>query len=494
MPFNRRRIDDSLLLIVGFVFLLLFTRPWAVSWSEASRLATVEALADRGTAVLDGGSMPGHGDRVLTEHGFVSHQPPGAALLLVPPYMALRLAGLHLATNPEAVARILSIVLCGMSWLLTGWLLHRRHRANGLEIRWSALAVGGLLFGSLALPYALALNGHLPAGTLLLFAFLLLVGEPQRGDFLLAGLFMGAAFSFDHASIFLIAPALLSRFLTRSEGALPTLLALLPGILIPLFWYQSFGGSYLPLSLRTDLFDYPWSPFLLMRATGGIQFDGMFAYLGALLFGEHGLLSNHPILLFPLAGLVVEARAGGWAERVVLLGTVGIVLFYALTSRNLGGQCFGIRWFALFLPALGFGLLKTAVWIRNSVGLRALFLVLLLPSLLFAGIGAMQPWAKLYLRDPVAAHPGASFPEHMALEIERRNSAKPSFSRTEFQAFYRSNIARFLEQTRRRAAAARTPAARRLILDEAAATLDAMLVSTQDCAELSRAREALSSF
>jgi hypothetical protein len=123
------------------------------------------------------------------------------------------------------------------------------------------------------------------------------------------------------------------------------------------------------------------------------------AYAFGALFGESGLFSQGPVLALMLVlGLVSWRRAPG--ARAVLLalfvGSLGIVLFYLTSSRNFGGSSYGMRWFAVFAPALC--LLPAPALAAGARLGRGLFPLLLLWSVLFASLGAVQPWSKFHWR------------------------------------------------------------------------------------------------
>lgn len=450
-----QRIDDSIFLVAGFLFLLLFTSRAAYSWGEASRLATVEALVERGTPSLDGGSLPGHGDKLVSSRGMVSHKPPGMQLLMAPFYWLLTGLGFNLADRPGVVYTVLTLLFCGGSWLFCGYALHRRQRQQGMD-RWiSVLLTGSLLFASLMLPYALALNAHLPAGAFILVGLLLLAGQPERYDLAIAGLLFGVAFSFDHAAMFFIAPALGFRLLHTRSGFLPILAGLAPGVVVSMWWYYSLGGTPFPLVFQQERFNYEYSPWLLMSLTGDKLAGSPLRSLFDLTFGESGLFSNHPILILPLAGLVHQwRRRGEWIAGAAFTGAVLTILWYAWKSRNQGGDCFGVRWFAILVPSLGIGLPSVAEWIESK-RMAVAFGLLLVPSLAFAVVGADQPWMKLHLSQVDVLQPRTGFAEHLGAELRRRDKPPPDFTVREFRRFYRDNLQRLLRVTRKQAEAGR---------------------------------------
>ena len=102
---NAGALDRGLQILVAAV-LLMFTNGRLDSWSDASRLATIESLVHRGTFTIDGSPYQHTGDRVAVPgRGFLGHHPPALALVLAGPAWLLEKAGVEF--EPDGGALVL---------------------------------------------------------------------------------------------------------------------------------------------------------------------------------------------------------------------------------------------------------------------------------------------------------------------------------------------------------------------------------------------------
>ena len=71
--------------------------------------------------------------------------------------------------------------------------------------------------------------------------------------------------------------------------------------------------------------------------------------------------------------------------------TAALVAYYLITSDNPGGNSYGVRWFTLFTPLLFVFLTDTyETWTSSAA--RITFWLAFAASILFAQIGALDPW------------------------------------------------------------------------------------------------------
>ena len=385
--------------------LLLLTKEAPVSWADASRLGTIQALVETGSLELtEDNAFFWQGDKLLLDGRFYSHQPPMLALAGALPYGLFRALG-GAITDPW-VYRGLTLTLVGLPLLLGLGAMARLLRRHGAGPGWTAALVAAAAFGTLALPYALVLNQHGAAAGLVLLA----IGAVDRDRPMDAGLLLALATTVDLTAVFLalgLAVPLVWRASASGTGALrldrlvPYGLGALPVLALHFGVTHAVSGGLLPLGLRTEGFVYPLSPFLFMSLTGGGEAgpDGSgLAYATGALFGQSGLFSHHPVLLWALvvgAAALTVPRARPLALGL-LLGSAGIAAYYLTQSRNFGGSSFGMRWFTVFAPAL-LVLPGLAVGAGRRPG-PLTFAGLALWSALAAGLGAAQPWAKFHYR------------------------------------------------------------------------------------------------
>jgi hypothetical protein len=409
-------------LVLFAVVLFAFTKSEPVSWSDASRMGSIQALVEHGTLALDSTDFLFQGDKVriggpLSRGGhYYSHQPPMLAILGSIPYRALHALGRGI--SDPGTYKIITLCVVGLPVLLglvcLGQLMAFAG-ASSRQITWLLAAAG---FGTLLLPYALVLNQHAPAAGLVMAGLL----QVQRLRFGGAGALFSLAATVDLTAVFFALAVLLPVY--RAGGVRGVLVyagAAIPAVALHLGVNYAIAGDLLPLGLHAEAFEYPGSPFVLMDLTGGAH-DMLTpsgpAYVFDALFGASGLFSHHPVLLFALAAgalvLIEQHRIDRPAasdpsppagnalaasiDHAVLLASAGICVFYLTQSRNFGGSSFGMRWFCVFAPSL---MLLPAAWLGRDSDRKistAIFAPLLIWSVVATSIGAIQPWIKATYR------------------------------------------------------------------------------------------------
>lgn len=365
------------------------------SWSDGSRLATIESLLHRGTFAIDASPWAEVGDRIRLADGFRSHQPPLLAVLGVPISAALELLGWRLA--PASVGGhylALVLILVALPFALFVRALARRVSEEDPRFRWVAPA---LLLASFATPYATVLNHHLPAATSAGFGLLALrAGASGR-----AGFWLGLATGLDLFAAGFAAGALALECVSRPARGI----ALARGCAVPLGcaaglqWLAT--GELAPGGLRTEAFAWPCSSFLFEPLTGSLparSAAGTWEYALRGTVGNYGLFAYHPWLLLAAAGTIFGAARAASPDlrrtsRVALIGSIVAIALYALLSENQGGACFGVRWLVALVPALA--LHTDLVPLPSRTLLPKILLGLALAwSAFFAAVGATAPFSR----------------------------------------------------------------------------------------------------
>ncbi|MBI1379597.1 MAG: hypothetical protein GC161_00745 [Planctomycetaceae bacterium] len=450
-------------LVLGLVALALvvFTKSGAGSWADASRLATIESLAERGTLAIDDSVYFWQGDRVRFDGRYYSHQPPMLAILGAGPYRLLHTAT-GLSIDDAATYRLLTWLLVGLPVLLGLWALGRLLGDFGVSPQWTAALVALAAVGTLLFPYALVLNQHAPAAGLVLAALL----AARRGWPALAGALAALATCIDLTAVFfLVAVALPVWASAGPVGILRYGLGALPPLALHFSINHAIAGDFLPFGLHVEAFRYPLSTFLLQSLTGAAGRDGaFFEYARVALVGESGLFAYHPwLLLAVLAGVVLlRPRLPRTANAAVLVAvgaaSLGVVLYYLTSSRNLGGSSFGMRWFAVFAPALA---LFPGAWIAaRERGGRPwtpmplawwLAVPLVVVSVAGAALGAINPWAKFSWRHETSPRGITGLEEAPPSRIEhlRREWKRIRYTGPIDAESYEANYLTLLDQHRR---------------------------------------------
>jgi hypothetical protein len=390
--------------------------------NDASRWAQIEALVDYGSPTIERSRFHATVDRVVVDGREFSNKPPFLALVGAALYAPLgALTGWRLgdpATGGGAVWT-LTFLLIGLP---AAFAIAQFDRALGAgstsSMTGSSGAVGaigrrvqtlvtvGLAAGTLLFSFAGTLNNHVPAAVLLLAATL----AAREGRSLGAGLWTGFAAAIDLLPGLGLAPFLAWGAAGEGEGRRRSLarfaLGLLPGLAALLISNVAITGSLLPPKLLPGAVDLSAQAG---ASVAGVVLPQSASYPLEVLFGPHGLFAVSPILFFGAAGLAIALRRTTGDERrfwrALATGVALQVVGHALLAGSYGGWSYGFRYLIPVQPLL----LLAAPFALGSRRRELLFAALLVPSVLFAALGAY--------------HPGR-FPGHQSDRRQRRGARR----------------------------------------------------------------------
>jgi hypothetical protein len=359
--------------------------------TPVAHFALVKSLS-KGTAEIGPGVTI---DSAYIDGKYFANKAPGLAFTLLPAYLGLRAAGLQQtsaadsgdgyrhrlwqltlfgAVLPAAVLMLLMLVAVDVVWPGYGAL--------------TAILLGA---GTMLLPFATLLFGHMLSATLGFAAFVVLLLERQRAPSAwragAAGLLAGFAVVVEYP-LAIIALVLLG-YVAAGSQALGRLAAYTTGCLIgvlPLAAYNAWAfGSPTTLSY-TNVLNAPSGsgPPTLGggNSTGfyGVALPDPRAAL-SLLFSEKGLFVVTPLCIAALFGLPALWRSGRRAEAAVCTAVPVLFLTYnASYYLPFGGQGPGPRF---LIPALPFLALPLAAALTRRV------LTVLVVGLLSVGVMAL---------------------------------------------------------------------------------------------------------
>jgi len=410
MPPHMNRTACALAL-AAFVIAALGAKPYATAWNDGSRLASVEALVERGTFRIDGTAFlegaPGayEPDNPLLAKGtldklrigdhWYSDKPPLVSVPLAGAYRALMWFGAPAPSEaPGAFAWVVCVLLSGTGFAVAvgcAWVLGAR---AGLEPNWRAVWLGAFALATVLPAYTRSANNHIAQlGAVAAVCVLLCriadrtaTGRSAWGSLLAAGFVTGFAYNLD----FGLGPPLVCAVLlavalrTRSAAAVLVFgMGLLPCVGAGHALNFAIGGDWLkPLNMHREYLSWPGSPFeTTMTGVMRDRYFAQFLYTLDLLFGKKGFLTHNPCLLLAVTSGAwwLLRQAKGVPYRVELLALAGWCavawLMYGALSKNHGGACVSVRWFVPFL-APGFWLLAHVLVARPN--LRREFAVLAL--------------------------------------------------------------------------------------------------------------------
>jgi hypothetical protein len=425
---------NGLVLVAASVVALISARPFAGSWNDGSRLATVECLVDHGTLAIDRSifvSVPpriqqhapapyasgeahllidGTRDKLFINGHYYSDKSPVPALLLAGVYEGLqRATGLIARERPDRFCLAMALASSGLAYVAAVWCIFCLGYSLRLPLGFRLLVTASFALTTTALPYARYVNNHillLAVAAALMLGLTHLAAECRTGQMsrlrlASLGTLAGLGYTIDLGAGPLLAACtgLLILYRCRRPGPVAIFaVAALPWLVVHHAVNYVVGGTLGPANAVPEYFKWPGSPFTAQNITGVWNHSGIghfLTYALALLAGKRGFLGHNLVLWLALPALVLllRRRSAQTPEVLYAAGWAGATwLVYAVTSTNYSGECCSIRW---FVPLLAPGYYLLALALRRFPWLRGDFLLL---SAWGAILGAIMwhqgPWMK----------------------------------------------------------------------------------------------------
>ena len=411
----------GLLLFIGFLVVwALLTKVHTHSWQEESRMATVQALVEQGTFIIDHTEFNRTGDKVFIHDHFYSDKTPLLSVGAAGVYWVLHNV-FDLTLDPTicvpdedaAACRVLSptgarftafywltlIFIGGSSALLVVvfWRAMLDAGAGGALATGLAIALG---IASPIAPYSIVFAGHVPAALALFAGFWLLVRHasrdilPNRRRLFWSGLLISLSANIDLTlALFVVTLGLWVLIAHRWQVIVFAVGASVPFALSAAINYWA-AGTIVPLYFDPKAYDFFGT--VLNPTVGGtngfysLEFGVNYAY--NLLIGERGFFAFTPVLIFGLIGALVALRDKSSSLRgltwAVLIGCGLFAAYLIARTDNYGGEAWGARWFVPLVPLVwwylrdacsipqgGFALVRENRWRLVWYGLIALALI-----------------------------------------------------------------------------------------------------------------------
>lgn len=410
-------------LLVLFTFLgvvtskLLETGPLN-SANDRSRWCTVYSLVEENTYQIDEIRKRKGWDTIdLVRHNdhFYSTKPPLLPRLVAEIYRGLKLTtGLNLTDNPEAVSRMILILINILPMGIALWLMIKLIRRYCEDPFSQLFLIVATCWATLLVPFLTVFNNHTIGTTFIIYSLYLAItiiveGKECWWRFGVCGLC--AAFGVCN-ELPAAAYGLALFFMLLKANPKRTLLCFVPFALIPLagFFitnYQATGGwkpFYMYYGTEKYRFVFDGKPSYWVDPQGIDQAKESFStYFMHCMVGHHGIFSLTPILLLTLFSWL--SVPFWWKSRlrgVTVLGmalSVLVIAFYMTKTENYnyGGVSVALRWTLWLTPFWILAMIPLLNRFGRSWILRGPALLFLMVSLFSAWYPAQSPWTQPWL-------------------------------------------------------------------------------------------------
>jgi hypothetical protein len=400
-----RRPGRVAILVVCLAFVLCagLTKRHVVSWNDASRFATVDALVADHSFAIDGSAYTAAtGDKIRVRGRTFSDKPPLLSALGAVVAAVLGTIGISLRRTPETAIYLITLLTVGTAFTIGCAYAFAFQRRLGFDERRSAAVAAATGLGTLALPYATVFTNHVPAGVAGLAGTYYLMFERTRPrGAILAGLCLSLAYAFDPGAVVFAVLAIVML-----AGSPPRTIALFMAACVPVVALQVgynfiVTGSALPPIFNHAVWSDPSLPEYIAPATPLVTRFSLPSYLSFVLeqsIGSKGLFVFTPLAAVGVFGLVKMWRAGADLRRLATaIAATAIVLFGLIVvfqndefSRNFGER----RYVDIaFLGCTSLGVACASV--RGALG-SIVVRIAVGASVLIAALGTVAPFAGGY--------------------------------------------------------------------------------------------------
>lgn len=405
------RGGSFLLFVIFFTIFALFTKTEPRSWNDASRMATIESLAERGSFIIDDSTFNWTGDKVFIRGHFYSGFSPVLPFLSSGVYFVLgKISGISFLTHPQLSYYLLTLFIIGGLTSLMLVFFYKSLIIIGIVMNHRVILCTVLAIGTLMFSYSTVFNNHTVSACLLFLSFYFILKSIffqylfkkyiSFSGFLAS---LAATISQVSGGIFFIA---FFGYIFWNKKLRPSWSYYVLGGIFPMMLYLTLNipisGDFMPVNTHPEYYNYSGSFFdntsFERTLSGSIYHNNLAAFLKYslhCLVGKRGLFLYTPLLFFSLTGLfkIMKDRQGLLRKEaaIILLGCLFTIIYYLLFSVNYAGSCYGIRWFVEVIPVAFF---FTAIFFKDnkSFFLKGLFYLSFVFSATVAIVGAYDPW------------------------------------------------------------------------------------------------------
>lgn len=383
-------------------------------------MATVQALVEQGTFIIDHTEFNRTGDKVSVNGHFYSDKTPLLSVAAAGIYSVLHnVFGLTLDpticvpdTDPSACRAFgaAGARLTAFYWLTL--IFVGGSSALLIALFWKAMidrGVGGFAAAGLAValglaspiaPYSIVFAGHVPAALCLFAGFALLARSSSSRMFFWAGLLISLSVNIDLTLAVFVVSFGVWVLLARRFAFIPFAIGAMVPFAVSAAINTWAAGTIVPLYFDPNAYDFFGT--VLNTTVGGtngfysLDFGLRYAY--DMLIGQRGVFSFTPMLVFAVAGVGIALRNRQSPLRsltpAALAGSLAFTLYLIFRTDNFGGEAWGTRWFVPLVPVLWYFVSvvferpRALVW---KVGLIAAIIL----SFLTAAPGLHDAWLSI---------------------------------------------------------------------------------------------------
>jgi hypothetical protein len=408
--------DHIIVIVLAAAIAWLKCRDLPGSWNDSSRLATVEAIVDRQTFIIDDSifvnpparsRLPGTMDKLFIRGHFYSDKSPVPAILMAGEYWLWQhITSKTAVSDTRGFCRFLTLASSGIAYVVAVWCIFALGGALWQPRITRFALTGSFALATIAPVYAQQVNSHV---VLLAFSAALSLGviclqqrretgRSATGWLIGLGTLTGLGYTMDLGvgPALLVCTAALVGWRTNARGLLLFVVAALPWLALHHGVNYAIGGTWKPANAVADYLNYPGSPFSADNMTGNWKHThpGEFlVYLASLLFGKKGFVGHNLglFLAFPAVIWLLRRKVREWPEVLwAVAWSGGTWLLYGAASNNSAGLCCSIRW---FVPLLAPGYMVLALDLRDRPEQLKPFVLLSAASLtLSAWLMIVGPW------------------------------------------------------------------------------------------------------
>lgn len=402
--------------------------PFAGSWNDGSRLATVESLVDHNTWKIDDSifvnppppesQTPGpyqaahlmkHGtmDKILIGGSFYSDKPPVMALIMAGIYKTIQVVtGLKAAKDPALFCWVMTLITSGLAYAASVTAINRMAGNQRLAMAPHTLLVCSFAVATMALPYSRHVNSHLVVLGVCCWLVVTITNtrSSELRKSLISGALAGLLYALDPAIGPVLVVTLVVLLAIQYRSARPVIVMLLsaaPWFALHHWLNYKIGGGFWPANSNPSAFAWPGSPFSAENMTGIFQERDplqTLTYAMGLLFDRAGFLNyNLPVYLV-LPGVVILLKMRPRETPEVLWSaafSIGVWMIFTLFSNNGGGESRSVRW---FLPLLAPAFYLLSLLLRDTPQLFTSLAILTTGGSLVGALMWWQgPWSRKML-------------------------------------------------------------------------------------------------